>query len=212
MKKYIRATSATEEQFANKLFDFISNYFEYNEKSLYTENNHIDIFIEADVDDVYDAVDDFISQFNYVDEPIATKTDYDKVISGSTLDKLACVTISYDNFDASSRIEIDWIDESDLEDNMEMSQCSFDFDLGDSYDQYYLENELTSIFESMDLSVEGIDFRSVDYPGGRVYSQCGIDFKWVGDYDAAEIEEDIANLIEDEGGNFLGIDFNSYEG
>ena len=95
---------------------------------------------------------------------------------------------------------------------MDMSQCSFDFDLGDSYDQYYLENELTRIFDAMDLEIEGIDFRSVDYPGNKVYSQCGIDFKWSEYYNEAEIEEDIANLIEDEGGNFLGIDFSSYEG
>lgn len=212
MKKYIKATSTDEKRFVEDLFDFLSQEFEYNKLSLYTQSNGQSIFIEADPDDVYDVLDDFISKFNYIDDPIATKTGYDKVISVPNLDKLACITISYNDLVASCHIEIDWVDRSDLEGNIEMSQCSFDFDLGDNYDQYYLENELTRIFDAMDLEIEGIDFRSVDYPGNKVYSQCGIDFKWSEYYNEAEIEEDIANLIEDEGGNFLGIDFSSYEG
>lgn len=212
MKKYIKATSIVEKRFVEDLFDFLSQEFEYNKLSLYTQSNGQSIFIEADPDDVYDVLDDFISKFNYIDDPIATKTDYDKVISVPNLDKLACITIRYNDLVASCHIEIDWVDRNDLEGNIEMSQCSFDFDLGDSYDQYYLENELTRIFDAMDLEIEGIDFRSVDYPGNKVYSQCGIDFKWSEYYNEAEIEEDIANLIEDEGGNFLGIDFSSYEG
>ena len=212
MKKYIKATSIVEKRFVEDLFDFLSQEFEYNKLSLYTQSNGQSIFIEADPDDVYDVLDDFISKFNYIDEPVATKTGYDKVISVPNLDKLACITISYNDLVASCHIEVDWVDRSDLEGNIEMSQCSFDFDLGDDYDQYYLENELTRIFDAMDLEIEGIDFRSVDYPGNKVYSQCGIDFKWSEYYNEAEIEEDIANLIEDEGGNFLGIDFSSYEG
>lgn len=91
------------------------------------------------------------------------------------------------------------------------SGCSFDFDLGDSYNTKYVEYSIDDIFTKMDLEVTGIDFRSVAYPEGKRYSQCGIDFQWKGYYNEAEIEEDIAQFIDDEGGNFFGIDFYSLE-
>lgn len=93
------------------------------------------------------------------------------------------------------------------DEGIQTSICSFDFDLGDNYSGRHLEEKLTDLFDSMDLEVIGVDFRSVDYPDGETYSQCGIDFNWKDYYNEAEIEEGIANLIDDEGGNFLGIDF-----
>lgn len=92
-----------------------------------------------------------------------------------------------------------------------MSACSFDFDLGDDYDEHYIDIAINNIFEAMDMDVAGTDYRSVEYPGGKVYSQCGIDFYWEDYYNEAEIEEALANMIEEEGGNFFGIDFYSLE-
>lgn len=92
------------------------------------------------------------------------------------------------------------------------SGCSFDFDLGDNYSSAYVEDAISEIFDNFGMEVIGIDFRSVDYPGGKQYSQCGVDFKWSGDtYDADAVEEEIASFIDDEGGNFFGIDFYSME-
>lgn len=92
------------------------------------------------------------------------------------------------------------------------SGCSFDFDLGPNYDGKFIEDAIFDIFAEGGLDVVGVDFRSVDYPKGKVYSQCGIDFEWKGDgYDAEGIEEAISEFIDDEGGNFFGIDFYSLE-
>ena len=93
-----------------------------------------------------------------------------------------------------------------------LSGCSFDFDLGDSYDGDYMEEVLSDIFYEFGLNVIGVDFRSVDYPGNKVYSQAGVDFEWSGDtYDAKGLENEISEFINDEGGNFFGIDFYSVE-
>ena len=99
------------------------------------------------------------------------------------------------------------------DDNIHHSACSFDFDLGEAYDATYLEDRITEIFAELALDVDGVDFRSVEYPEeGKVYSQCGIDFTWLGyDYDAEGIEDALINLIDDEGGNFFGIDFYSLD-
>lgn len=96
-------------------------------------------------------------------------------------------------------------------DNVYTSGCSFDFDLGSNYDSKYIEDKIADILADMDIEMLGADFRSVDYPNGRVYSQCGFDFEWKDYYSATEIEDAIANLIDDEGGNFFGIDFYSVE-
>lgn len=91
-----------------------------------------------------------------------------------------------------------------------LSQCSFDFDLGRNYDQDWLEDEICNIlWDYFDCDVTGVDFRSVDYPGGKKYSQCSFDFQWQDSYDADGIEEALINLIDDAGGNFFGIDFYS---
>ena len=213
MKRYIKSTQSIQSEFVKDLFYYIADQFVKNSAELMSNGEPV-IKVSADIDDVLDVIDDFIASEapKLYDDPIASHTEYDKVISIDNSDKVACLVIDYNDIDASTYIDIIFNNRSDLEGNIEMSQCSFDFDLGDSYDQYYLENELTRIFDAMDLEIEGIDFRSVDYPGNKVYSQCGIDFKWSEYYNEAEIEEDIANLIEDEGGNFLGIDFSSYEG
>lgn len=97
-----------------------------------------------------------------------------------------------------------------------VSGCSFDFDLGSNYDPSYIESSIGDIL--FDLGVNdylSIDFRSVDYPGGKVYSQCGFDYIWPGaddDYDGfsrfqVALEQKLQELIENEGGNFFGIDF-----
>lgn len=92
-----------------------------------------------------------------------------------------------------------------------LSQCGFDFDLGDNYDQNYLETAISNIFDDFGCTVDAIDFRSVDYPRKKVYSQCGIDFSWKGEqYDSQGIEDALIELIEDEGGNFFGIEFWSF--
>ena len=103
-----------------------------------------------------------------------------------------------------------WIHAS--KDNKHLSGCSFDFDLGDAYDAKWMESVISDIFAEFDLEVLGVDFRSVDYPSGKVYSQAGVDFQWSGDtYDGAGVEEEIDEFINDEGGNFFGIDFYSLE-
>lgn len=102
-------------------------------------------------------------------------------------------------------------DVNQFTDNVHTSGCSFDFDLGDNYNPRYLEDKLAGILDAMDIELLGTDFRSVAYPGGKVYSQCGFDFKWKDYYNESEIEEDIANMIDNEGGNFFGIDFYSLE-
>ena len=94
---------------------------------------------------------------------------------------------------------------------MHTSGCSFDFDLGTTYDAKYVEDCVTDIFADMGLEVIGIDFRSVDYPRNKKYSQCGVDFQWKGNYSSSEIEDALIDFIDDEGGNFFGIDFYSLE-
>lgn len=91
------------------------------------------------------------------------------------------------------------------------SQCSFDFDLGDDYDDHYLDIAINNIFEAMDMEVLGTDYRAVEYPNGKLYSQCSVDFSYKDYYNEPEIEEDLAKMIEEEGGNFFGIDFYSLE-
>jgi len=91
------------------------------------------------------------------------------------------------------------------------SQCSFDFDLGDSYNSKWIEDTIYDLLADIGIDVTAVDFRSVEYPGHKEYSQCGFDFEWSQDYDEREIERIISDLIEGEGGNFLGIDFNSIE-
>lgn len=87
------------------------------------------------------------------------------------------------------------------------SQCSFDFDLGHSYNANYIEDEICGRMDDLGYEVTGVDFHAVDYPEGKQYSQCSFDFRWWGSYDADAIENTLIDLIDDEGGNFLGIDF-----
>lgn len=103
-----------------------------------------------------------------------------------------------------------WIQSSTKEPHV--SACSFDFDLGDQYDSEWLEDQILDIFSMFDLEAYTVDFRSVEYPGNKMYSQAGVEFIWKGDdYNAKGIENTIAKLIDDEGGNFFGIDFYSLE-
>lgn len=100
-----------------------------------------------------------------------------------------------------------------------LSGCSFDFDLGTNYNPNYLERAIEDALSDLPIEILGFDFRSVEYPGDKIYSQCGFDFEWHGagsDYTSAkiltsEIEEALEDLIDDEGGNFFGIDVYSLE-
>lgn len=105
-------------------------------------------------------------------------------------------------------------------DNRLVAGCSFDFDLGDDYDPSYIETAIGDILSELGATdYLGIDFRSVEYPGGKVYSQCGFDYVWSGaadDYEGAAmfqaaLERKIQEFIEDEGGNFLGLECYSIE-
>ena len=88
-----------------------------------------------------------------------------------------------------------------------VSGCSFDFNLPD-YDSRDLEDSISDVFVTLGFEPLGVDFRSVDYPDGKVFSQAGIDFRWTGDtYNALEIEKALDKLITSKGGELLGIDF-----
>ena len=95
-----------------------------------------------------------------------------------------------------------------------LSQCSFDFDLGPDYDQDYIDNELTDIFEDLGAEVTGTDYHSVDYTlegDPRLYSQCTVDYVWHEPIDGDALEYAISELINDQGGNFFGLDVYSLQ-
>lgn len=125
------------------------------------------------------------------------------------IDRIEIVDINPEDMDEDDYMEIPFEASTDIDTHL--SGCSFDFDLGDSYDAKYFDDEIGSIFENLGLRYEGCDFRSVRYPGNKIYSQCGVDFRWSGSYDAKAIEDALIEFIDNEGGNFLGIDFYSLE-
>ena len=206
MKKYIYATaSITHADFEDHLYEYLTDVFGTRDVELTSKSGFEAHIKHVDSIQVEDAIKDFAKEFNYTEEKVTTIPKHDILLSSDKLTNSVGIDITPDDFNG-VYVEVFWTSST------QTSQVSFDFDLGDDYDQNALTSELEDIFEDMGLDAIGIDFRSVEYPMNKTYSQCGIDFKWSGYYNEMEIEEDIANLIEDEGGNFLGMDFNSYEG